>query len=233
MNADIKQTRGQKKTRMAGAQKNSKRLQSESLEVEVKRGAAALRRQQAARQALAQARRADSLKQKNDEIEEEIIARIPKKVFWKTREFMLSMLAGILVLLGVGVFVKINLPDISVKVAALQNGFDAKFPSYIPAGYKSTTIKTEKGRIILQFEGKEEQKFQITEERSSWDSATVLSGIVKEDWGDDYDIMKGQGLTIYIHKSEAVWVNGGVLYRISSSQNNLTQEQLHGIIISL
>ena len=89
------------------------------------------------------------------------------------------------------------------------------------------------GRITMNFKNSEGKKFTLMEEKSSWDSSAVLSNYVKKNWGSDYSIAKGQGLTIYVSKSNAAWVNGGVFYVILDGDNALSSSDLHDIAVSL
>ena len=60
-----------------------------------------------------------------------------------------------------------------------------------------------------------------------------MSNFVKDRWGDNYTIAKGQGLLVYISGSNAVWVNGGVLYEIQDDSGKLSTDDLHDIAIGL
>ena len=133
-----------------------------------------------------------------------------------------------------GYLVYLNMPDISVRVAAMQTGIDKAYPSYVPADYRlDGLVKEDAGRITMNFKNSEGKKFTLMEEKSSWDSSAVLSNYVKKNWGSDYSIAKGQGLTIYVSKSNAAWVNGGVFYVITDEEGNLTSTDLHDIAVSL
>ena len=61
----------------------------------------------------------------------------------------------------------------------------------------------------------------------------MLANYVKKNWGADYSIAKGQGLTIYVSGSNAAWVNGGVLYIITDADGHLSSGDLHDIAVSL
>lgn len=130
-------------------------------------------------------------------------------------------------------FVGSNIPDISVKVAAIQTGIEASYPSYIPRDFSLRDINSEEGKITLTFNGPEKAEFIITEEKSSWDSNTLLRNYVEPSWQDNYITTHEQGITIYISGSNAAWVNGGVMYKITASGNTLTKKQLRNIVTSM
>lgn len=131
------------------------------------------------------------------------------------------------------IFVNLNMPDISVRVAAMQTGIDAAYPSYIPRDYSLSNIVSEDGKLTMEFNGPEESAFILTEEKSSWDSATLLNNFVKSEWGDNYVTTHEQGITIYINNSNATWVNGGILYKITTLKGSLTKKQINSIVVSL
>lgn len=136
----------------------------------------------------------------------------------------------------VGVFfylVSSNMPDISVRVAAMQTGIEASYPSYIPRGYSLGDVASEDGKISMNFKGPDEASFTLIEEKSSWDSVALERNFVKPTWGDKYSTTHEQGITIYISGSDAAWVNAGILYKISSKNDNLTKKQLRNIVVSL
>lgn len=126
-----------------------------------------------------------------------------------------------------------NMPDISVRVAAMQTGVEASYPSYIPRDFSLEGINSENGKITLSFVGPDNAKFTLIEEKSSWDSTALLRNYVEPTWHESYTTTHEQGITIYINGSNAAWVNGGVLYKINSANNTLTKKQLRNIVTSM
>lgn len=157
-----------------------------------------------------------------------------KKPFWQKRKLAIALAMSAVSIALLGYLVHLNLPDLSVRVAAMQTGIDAAYPNYIPKNYRLNGLVTENdGKIIMNFSGKDSAEFTLSEEKSNWDSSAVLSNFVTPKWGTDYDIVKGQGLTIYTYDSSAIWVNGGILYHIEDTTGTLTKQQLHDIAVSL
>jgi hypothetical protein len=131
-------------------------------------------------------------------------------------------------------FVNLNMPDISLKVAAMQTGFDASYPSYVPHDYALSGITSEDGKVTLNFRNQtENSSFSLIEEKSAWDSSALLNNYVKDEYGDNYSTIKEQGLTIYVDGSDATWVNRGVLYKIKTSSGTLSKKQIKSIAVSL
>lgn len=136
--------------------------------------------------------------------------------------------------LAIVYFVNLNMPDISLKVAAMQTGFDASYPSYVPRDFNLSSITSEEGRVVLSFENQSGQMaFSLTEEKSAWDSDALLNNYVKDAYGENYSVIKEQGLTIYVNGSNATWVNGGVFYVLKTTSGSLTKKQIKSIAVSL
>ena len=131
-------------------------------------------------------------------------------------------------------FVNLNMPDISLKVAAMQTGINASYPSYIPRDYSISTITSEDKKITLAIKNEQEgTQFTLSEETSSWDSNALLTNYVKDVYGDNYTVVKEQGLTMYLSGSNATWVNGGIVYKLTTSNDTLTNKQIRAIAVSL
>lgn len=131
-------------------------------------------------------------------------------------------------------FVNLNMPDISMRVAAMQTGIEASYPGYVPRGFNLTGITSEDGKVTLSFGNDEAgDEFLLVEENSSWDSNALLTNFVKDEYGEDYSIIREQGLTIYISGNNATWVNGGVLFKINTISGELTKKQIRSVAVSL
>lgn len=166
-----------------------------------------------------------------------------KKNFKHSRVFGIKNIALAVACATVGAFiivyyVNLSTPDVSLKVAAMQTGIDAKYPNFTPRDYKLSDIMSENGKITLNFKNvnnnsEEGGDYSIIEERSSWDSNALYANYVKDEFSSEYTTIKEQGLTIYIDGSNAAWVNGGVFYKLVSSGNILTKKQITAIAVSL
>ena len=147
---------------------------------------------------------------------------------------MLAFACAAVAVFAIVYFVNLNSPDISLKVAAMQTGIEASYPSYIPRDFSLSDITSENGRVTLNFSNPATgDAYTIVEEKSSWDSNALLSNYVKKTYGEDYTTIRENGLTIYIHNSDATWVNGGVVYKLQCKSGSLTKKQLRAIAVSL
>lgn len=147
---------------------------------------------------------------------------------------MLALCCTAVAVFAITYFVNLNMPDISLKVAAMQTGINATYPSYVPRDYAISSITSEDRKITLGFKNDNTNTaFTLVEETSSWDSNALLNNYVKGACGDTYSAVKEQGLTIYICNSDAAWVNGGVVYKLTAENGTLTNKQIRNIAISL
>jgi hypothetical protein len=161
-------------------------------------------------------------------------AQVQKQHFWQRKKFVAAAAMAVVSIALLGYLVGINMPDISVRVAAMHSGIEKAYPSFVPSGYRlDGLVKEENGRITMAFKNDAGKKFTLMEEKSSWDSSAVLTNYVMKNWGASYSIAKGQGLTIYVAGSNAAWVNGGVFYVVLDDSNSLSSSDLHDIAVSL
>ena len=147
---------------------------------------------------------------------------------------MLALTCAAVAVFAIVYFVNLNMPDVSLKVAAMQTGINASYPGYVPRGYAVASITSENKKVIMDFRNAEtSSSFTLTEEASSWDSNALLNNYVKGEYKDNYTVVKEQGLTIYISGGHAAWVNGGVVYKIDTTNGSLTNKQIKSIATSL
>lgn len=156
------------------------------------------------------------------------------KVHFGLGRVVLALSCAAAAVFAIVYFVNLNMPDISMRVAAMQTGIDASYPSYVPRDFSLSDITSENGKVVLSFKNAGTgEAFSLIEEDSSWDSNALLVNFVKNEYGDNYSIVREQGLTIYISGSDAAWVNGGVVYKIDTVSGSLTKKQIRSIAVSL
>lgn len=160
----------------------------------------------------------------------------PKKRSWKFSRRFAIISAVFIVLIGGAYLTYVNIPSLSVGIAAAQAGIDASYPEYKPDGYSlSQPVQYSDGEVILTFASNSGTgEYTITQTRSSWDSSAVLNNVVRKSSGDDYSTTQERGLTIYSYKNNnaIAWANGGILYVIESDAP-LSFDQIRRIATSL
>ena len=161
--------------------------------------------------------------------------RRPLKDRFKMKQRMFAVLTSTfaIVLLG-GYFTYLNMPALSVRVAAAQAGIDANYPNYRPDGYAlNGPVSYADGRVSMNFKANGgEQNFTVNQAKSGWDSNAVLDNYVMPKAGSSYIPYTERGLTIYTYGDNAAWVNGGILYTIEGNAP-LSSQQLRRIATSL
>jgi len=153
------------------------------------------------------------------------LARHPRLATILTSSLALLLLAGYLTY--------INLPNISMRVAATRAGISANYPNYQPDGYHfAGPITYQPGEVNISFKSNtNDRNFVINQKASSWDSQAVLDNYVSKKTGT-YLTYQERGLTIYSFGNRAAWVNGGLLYTIEGSAP-LSSDQLLRIATSM
>ena len=139
---------------------------------------------------------------------------------------------GFAVMLLGGYLTYLSMPNISIKMAAVQSGIDAKYPGYKPDGYAlNGPIKFKSGEVSMKYayaDGSSE--YTITQQKSGWNSSAVKEFFSEKHKNPNTTMI--DGLTIYSGGKEAAWVNGGILYQISGDAN-LSSSQIEKIATSL
>lgn len=151
----------------------------------------------------------------------------------KTRLISLAS-AGLALMLLAGYFTYINMPNLSVRVAASQAGIDASYPAYRPDGYSlSGPVAYREGEVSMKFASNSgPQNFNIGQTKSGWDSSALLENYVKPKSKENYTTYNERGLTIYTYGSNAAWVSGGILYTIQGDAP-LSNDQVRRIATSM
>ena len=162
-----------------------------------------------------------------------IASHIKTSRTFSAKKVILAFSCAAIAVAAIGYFVSLNMPDVSVRVAAMQTGIEATYPTYIPRGYALSNISSEDKKLVMNFIDSEKHSFSISEEKSSWDSAALESNYVKEEWESNYSTIREQGLTLFISGSNAAWVNGGIVYKLTTTSGELTKKQIKSIATSL
>lgn len=147
---------------------------------------------------------------------------------------VLALSCAAIAVFAIVYYVNVNMPDLSLKVAAMQTGINATYPSYVPRDFSLASITSENKKITLIFKNHAtNESYSIVEETSSWDSNALLNNYVAPTYGDEYSAIREQGLTIFTSNNETAWVNGGVIYKLKTDSAKLTGKQIRAIAASL
>lgn len=136
------------------------------------------------------------------------------------RKRLVNIMAGLgAFLLIAGFIAYLNKPAIELRLASMRAGFHVQMPNYKPTGYAlEGGVKSSDGRVAMQFRSGE-STYQITQEASDWNSATLLDQSA-ENRGTPTRTIQSKGRTIYIYNdTSATWVNGGIHYEITSDKS--------------
>ncbi|MBR0479853.1 hypothetical protein IJJ49_01105 [Candidatus Saccharibacteria bacterium] len=157
--------------------------------------------------------------------------KVKKRMKFGAGRIVLALSCTAAAIFGLVYFVNLNMPDIQFRAAAMQ--LNAAYPNYLPYSYSPSEISSENNIVTIWFKKKvTDESFSIIEEKSAWDSNALLNNYVKERYGENYTILREQGLTIYISGSNAAWVNGGIVYKLEMKKGSLSKKQISDIAVS-
>lgn len=205
------------------------RMQARKVAPTVSKMTAKELKDQAIKKALANAAK---ITNENEQVQKDD-GKTATKMHFGIGRIMLAISCATAAVFAIIYFVNINMPDISMRVAAMQTGIEASYPSYIPKDFTMSSISSEENKIILKFKDTSNNEFSLIEENSTWDSNALLTNFVKNAYGDNYSIIREQGLTIYVNDEGATWVNGGILYKIENPNGLLSKQKISLIAVSL
>ena len=209
------------------------KMQKRTASMPVSRMTAKELKDQAIKKALADASRSMNEKKMAEEVRKSEKEKSTRMHFGLGR-IVLALSCAAAAVFAIVYFVNLNMPDISIRVAAIQTGIEASYPSYVPRDFSLSNIASEDGKVTLSFKSNETgDEFLLIEEQSSWDSNALLANFVKDEYGENYSIVREQGLTIYMGEDGAAWVNGGMVYKLNAATGLLTKKQICSIAVSL
>lgn len=161
--------------------------------------------------------------------------KTPKKSFLKRHARLVNVFSVSIIIILLGVYlVYLNMPGLSVRIAASQVGINATYPEYKPDGYSlDGPVTFNDSQVMINFAANTgSSKFSLNQSKSSWDSSAVLDNIVRKKVGEKYITSQERGLTVYTYNGNAAWVNAGILYTIEGDAP-LSGEQIRRIATSL
>lgn len=138
-----------------------------------------------------------------------------------------------LVLLG-GYLTYINIPNLSIRIAAANAGINASLPQYQPAGYRiHGPISYQEGEVDVSYkQSGSDLGYKISQRPTDWDPIAALDNYVESDSKDNYQTHSVQGLTVYTYDKKAVWVNAGILHVLDGNAP-LSNQQVERIVASM
>lgn len=136
-----------------------------------------------------------------------------------------TVMASLAFLLLAGFITYQNRANITLRYADAKAGFHATLPRYKPAGFAVGKFNYNAGFVGYTLHNETSGKsFSVAQRTSDWDSQTLLDNYVANK-ANSYQTLQSAGRTIYVYgNNNAAWVNGGVLYQLSTNGNLSTSE---------
>jgi hypothetical protein len=125
--------------------------------------------------------------------------------------------AALAVIMLGGYAAYVNMPAISVRVAANRAGVDAHNP-YIPNGYSiDGPVAFSPGLVTINYKSNSgSDGYSFTQANTNWDDDAVRDNLVKPTT-DNYDTLVAGDVTIYRFGDTATWVQNGILYTLDGN----------------
>ncbi len=159
----------------------------------------------------------------------------PHKLHFSFGRILIALGCTAAAVFAIAYFINLNISDFSLYAAAKQAGIEsANKEPHVPQEYSITNISSENGKIEINYKHSQTgETMTISEEKSSWDSDALLTNFVRDNYNSSFITIREQGLTIYISESNACWVNGGIVYKITAPSGSLSKKQIRQIATSL
>lgn len=159
----------------------------------------------------------------------------PHKLHFSFGRILIALGCTAAAVFAIAYFINLNISDFSLYAAAKQAGIEsANKEPRVPQEYSISNISSENGKIEINYKNNQtNESMTITEEKSSWDSNALLTNYVRNTYLGNFATIREQGLTIYISESNACWVNGGIVYKITAPSGSLDKKQIRQIATSL
>lgn len=152
----------------------------------------------------------------------------------RQRRGALVVTSVLCLLLLTGAMAYLNAPALSLKVAAVKSGVSARLPGYQPQGFTFGNLSYGKGNVTVSYASAADanQRFDITQRSSSWDSQSLLSNFVQTA-SHAYQTYQQAGRTVYMYgDNTATWVDSGVWYTVNGN-TALSRDQILNLAGSL
>ena len=159
--------------------------------------------------------------------------RAAKKLGVSSRALNIASISLVIVLLF-GFVAYQNAPNVSMYLAGNRAGFQGNLPGYTPNGFGlSGPINATPGAITVNFRSHTDNRsYAVSQEPSNWTSDSLRYNFFKST--DSPVALPDKGKTIYFYNggSSAIWVNAGVLYKVTGNAG-LSSDQIVSIADSL
>ncbi len=150
------------------------------------------------------------------------------------RHFRASSLvtaAFAIMLLG-GYMAYVNMPSISVRIAAANAGIAGRSP-YAPDGYSiDGSVAYAPGSITINYKSNGDGKgYSVIEQKTDVATNETLTGMVEKHSSDYRKVTTDSG-DLYLYGNNALWFSGGIIYTLNGNET-LSEQQITQIAESV
>ena len=115
-----------------------------------------------------------------------------------------------------GYFTYVNMPAISIRVAAREAGIDAHVP-YTPNGYLiDGPVAYAAGQIKINYKSNGGASgYSVTQQSSDWSNEDIVNGLLRPD--ESYRTIDVGDVTVYRYNNNAAWVKDDMLFTVNGN----------------
>ena len=141
-----------------------------------------------------------------------------------------TLITAVLAILVLGgYFTYVSMPSISIRVAAVRAGIDARAP-YTPSGYSiDGPVAYAPGSVTIKYKSNGGgEGYSLTQQKNEWGDSAVTDVVDNS----NYTTIKAGNVTVYRYGSNAAWVYNGILFTLNGN-STLGDEQVTRIAESV
>ncbi|MBR2836980.1 hypothetical protein IKE79_01330 [Candidatus Saccharibacteria bacterium] len=159
----------------------------------------------------------------------------PERLKFGAKRVVLALACAGVAAFGIVYLIDTNSSTAQMKVAAMQTGIEASYPSYVPRGFDLSDITSENGKITMNFRNAETgDAFTLIEEQLTGNGDDALEKYIKSNYGKDYTVVQEAGAPVhYVSGSDATWISNGIIYKLKMISGSFTKKQIKTIVASV
>lgn len=159
--------------------------------------------------------------------------KIAKKLHMSTKALFITVVI-VIVLIIIGTFAYLFKNNLELAIAEQRSGVHTSLPSYTPSGFGLSdinyTTSVGAGSIKLNYKSNSDSRsYSLAEQTATTDSQGIVDLVINPSVGSAYQTVQVGGRTVYFFGQSAIWVDGGIYYRLTNHAS-LTTDQLTQII---
>lgn len=154
----------------------------------------------------------------------------------RTRRAAHAAVIAVAVLAAIGGLIWWQKPNIELRLASFQAGFQASNPSHQLEGFTREGARQVNGEVIISYHSGN-RYYEVTQQKSGWNSQALLETSVLGATSEDPVVLESRGRIVYLYKNSegswrASWMDRGIRHDITGNAH-ITREDIAAIVDSI